>query len=211
MRAAHFIYQHWLRQALPNLMAVLAKFFYESRNVHIHKGFRCDSMPRILIDNDAELKIGRNVLFRSGVEVRVHKTAKVIIEDDVRIDRGVRILATNKSVVRIGAGSRVGLYSILNGGASISIARSCLISGFVYLQTSMHRITNPDLDIVSQGYEHGEITIENGAWLGAHVVVMPGCRIGSRAVVGSNAVVTHDVDDGTIAAGVPARVLKPVK
>lgn len=210
MRACHFIYQHWLRQTFPNLMALLVRFLYEGRNIHIHRGFRCDGMPRIIIDNDAELRIGRNVLFRSGVEVRVHKTAKVIIEDDVRIDRGVRILATNKSVVRIGAGSRVGLYSILNGGASINIARSCLISGFVYLQTSMHRITNPNLDIVSQGYEHGEIFIDNGAWLGAHVVVMPGCKIGSRAVVGSNAVVTQDVDNNTIAAGVPARFLKRV-
>lgn len=207
MRVFHYIFQRWLCYAKPYSLAVLTKLIYEGRNVFIQDGFRCDGIPRILIDDDAELKIGNNVLFRSGVEIRVHKSAKVIIEDNVRIDRGVRILATHDAVVKIGACSRIGLYSVFNGGASIDISKNCLISGFVYLQTSMHRTTNLNLDIADQGYDHDQINIGNGAWLGAHVVVMPGCAIGARAVVGSNAVVTRSVGDSVIVAGVPARFL----
>jgi acetyltransferase-like isoleucine patch superfamily enzyme len=62
--------------------------------------------------------------------------------------------------------------------------------------------------IQDQGYDHSEIKIGPDAWLAAHVVVMPGCDIGSHAVVGSNAVVTRPVNDNDIVAGVPAKPIK---
>ena len=54
----------------------------------------------------------------------------------------------------------------------------------------------------------GPITIEDDAWLRSGVVVLPGVRIGEGAVVGANAVVTHDVEPYTIVAGVPAHFLR---
>ena len=52
------------------------------------------------------------------------------------------------------------------------------------------------------------VTIKKNAWLGAGVIVMPGVTIGEGAVVGSGSVVTHDVPDGAVAAGNPARILR---
>lgn len=208
MRILSSVRQWWLRQQGPVILSSLTRLLHEGRNVRIGRGLRCDAVPRLLVDRSGELLIGKDVEMRSGVEIRVHKSARVIIEDGVRLDRGVRILATNNAVVRIGAGSRIGLYSVLNGGASIHVDERSLISGFVYLQTSMHRTSRPDLDIIDQGYDHAEIQIGRGAWLGAHVVVMPGCSVGLRAVIGSNAVVTRNVPEGAVAAGVPARILR---
>lgn len=56
----------------------------------------------------------------------------------------------------------------------------------------------------------GEIHIKKNAWLGARVSVLPGVTIGENAIVGTGAVVTHDVPDNTIVAGVPARVIKTI-
>jgi galactoside O-acetyltransferase len=58
--------------------------------------------------------------------------------------------------------------------------------------------------------KHEGITIENDAWLGTGVVVLPGTRIGEGAVVGANSVVTEDVAPYTIVAGSPARVIRKV-
>jgi acetyltransferase-like isoleucine patch superfamily enzyme len=44
-------------------------------------------------------------------------------------------------------------------------------------------------------------------WLGAHAVVLAGVSIGNGAVIGAGAVVTRDVSEQTIVAGVPARVI----
>jgi acetyltransferase-like isoleucine patch superfamily enzyme len=54
------------------------------------------------------------------------------------------------------------------------------------------------------------IVVKKGAWLGAAVSVMPGVTIGENAVVAANAVVTRDVPDNTVVAGVPARVVKHI-
>ena len=55
---------------------------------------------------------------------------------------------------------------------------------------------------------HGYIEIGDDAWLGAGCIILPNVRIGRGAVVGAGAVVTKDVPDYTVVAGVPARVLK---
>lgn len=99
------------------------------------------------------------------------------------------------------------MYSVLNGGSSISVGVKSLVSGFVYLQTSMHKFDSVGKPIRDQGYDHAEVVVGDGAWLAAHVVVMPGIKIGDNAVVGSNAVVTSDVSANTVVGGVPAKTL----
>jgi acetyltransferase-like isoleucine patch superfamily enzyme len=53
----------------------------------------------------------------------------------------------------------------------------------------------------------GGIVIGDEAWLGVGVIVLDGVRIGAGAVVGAGSVVMHDVPDGAVAQGVPARVM----
>lgn len=53
------------------------------------------------------------------------------------------------------------------------------------------------------------VTIGHDVWIGHGAVIMPGLRIGNGAVIGANAVVTHDVPPYTIVTGVPARPLRP--
>ncbi|MFH1090829.1 MAG: acyltransferase [Pseudomonadota bacterium] len=57
----------------------------------------------------------------------------------------------------------------------------------------------------------GTIRIRSGAWLGVGAVVMPGVTVGRCAVVGANAVVTRNVDDFAIMAGVPAEKIGDVR
>ena len=52
------------------------------------------------------------------------------------------------------------------------------------------------------------VVIEDNVWIGDNVVVLPGVRIGYGAVIGANAVVSHDIPEKSIAVGVPARVIK---
>ena len=48
--------------------------------------------------------------------------------------------------------------------------------------------------------------IRKGASIGSGAIIMCGITIGARAMVGAGAVVTHDVPDDAVVAGVPARV-----
>jgi acetyltransferase-like isoleucine patch superfamily enzyme len=44
--------------------------------------------------------------------------------------------------------------------------------------------------------------------IGTNAVILPGVTVGANAIVGAGAVVTTDVEDFTIVAGVPARLLR---
>lgn len=55
------------------------------------------------------------------------------------------------------------------------------------------------------------VTIGNDVWVGAKAVILPGVTIGECSVVAAGAVVTKDVPPYTLVAGVPARVVKPLK
>ena len=54
------------------------------------------------------------------------------------------------------------------------------------------------------------ITIGEDCWLGGGVVVCPGVTIGDRAVVGAGSVVTRDIPADSVAAGNPARIIRPL-
>lgn len=54
------------------------------------------------------------------------------------------------------------------------------------------------------------VTIGNDCWFGANVVVCPGVTIGDNCVIGAGSVVTRDIPSNSFAAGVPARVIRPI-
>lgn len=191
----------------PAVNGFIARLIYGSK-VKFGNNFRTDSIPRIIVDEDATLVIGNNVEFKRNIELRVHGNSTTVIGNNVRLDRGIRILSANKARITIGDGTRIGLYSVLNGGDSITIGQKVLISGFVYLQTSMHGFKDRSVGVQDQGYDHAPVQLEDDVWLGTHVVVMPGCVLGKGAVSGSNAVITRSVDAYNVVAGIPAKPLK---
>lgn len=200
--------QYYLRELRPKLLGRLTRWIYSRRNVNIGRGLRCDSIPRILIDKGAFLTMGNNVELRRNVEIRVHGKAEISIGDRNRIDRGVRILAANEAKITLADGVRIGLYSVLNGGDSISVGTKSLISGFVYLQTSMHGFKNKELLVQDQGYDHAPIELGEDCWLGTHVVILPGVVLGKGVVVGGNAVVNKSFDNHRVVGGIPAKEIK---
>jgi acetyltransferase-like isoleucine patch superfamily enzyme len=65
-----------------------------------------------------------------------------------------------------------------------------------------------DVPIISTNLVIKQVVIGYGADIGVNAVILPGVRIGIHAIVGAGAVVTHDVPDYAVVAGVPARVIR---
>ncbi|MGN1362446.1 MAG: sugar O-acetyltransferase [Methanobrevibacter sp.] len=55
------------------------------------------------------------------------------------------------------------------------------------------------------------IEIGNDVWLGGNVTILPGVNIGNNVVIGAGAVVTKDIPDNSLAAGVPAKVIRNIE
>jgi acetyltransferase-like isoleucine patch superfamily enzyme len=132
--------------------------------------------------------LGRRVQVRSRwtrpVEISPELAdARVVVGDDVLINQGVTIGA--RQLIEIGNG--------------VLIADDCKI-----YDTDFHEVEQ------GAGTKVAPVRIEDGAWLGANVIVLKGVTIGHDAVIGAGSVVVHDVPPRVLAAGNPARVIRPL-
>ena len=96
----------------------------------------------------------------------------------------------------------VGSCAVLDGRRGITIGSNVNLSSGVWIWTLQHAINDPNF-----GTEGGPVEIGDRAWVSCRVVILPGVRIGTGAVIAAGAVVTRDIPDFAIAAGVPARVI----
>lgn len=93
--------------------------------------------------------------------------------------------------------------------AKIKIGKNTFIGPNCGLYTTVHP-TNAKERI--EGKEWAEpITIGEGVWLGGNVVVLPGVKIGDRAVIGAGSVVTKDIPADVVAVGNPCKVIKNIE
>ena len=59
--------------------------------------------------------------------------------------------------------------------------------------------------------EYGRpVEIGSDVWVGGGAIILPGVRIGSRAVIGAGSVVTRDVPEGVLTVGNPCRVVREI-
>ena len=78
----------------------------------------------------------------------------------------------------------------------------------VTLAPRVHLLAHDASTKTALGYTKiGRVSIGNRVFIGAGTVVLPGVTIGNDVIVGANSTVTHDLPDGVVAAGCPARVI----
>jgi acetyltransferase-like isoleucine patch superfamily enzyme len=150
---------------------------------------RCD-----MLTNPRFISIGRNVLIRKGARLEA-----------VGPDTG------DGSKLSIGDGTAIQFYFHCGAAGRVAIGRNVLMGGRVYITDHDHSYEEPDRSArESSRLNVAPVEIGDGAFLGEGCVILKGVRVGKRAVVAANAVVTHDVPDFTVVAGVPARVVKRI-
>jgi len=93
----------------------------------------------------------------------------------------------------------------------IFIEDDVLLGPGVHIYVDNHRFDDPELPIIQQGYyAPKDVTIKQGAWIGANSILLPGVTIGRNSVVGAGSVVTKSVPDFTVVAGNPAKFIKKI-
>jgi maltose O-acetyltransferase len=108
--------------------------------------------------------------------------------------------------VTLGARCFVNMGAVFLDTCPITIGDDVMLATNVQLLTATHPL---DFEARASGWELGApITIEDGAWLGGGVIVLPGVTIGARTVVGAGAVVTKDLPADVLAVGNPARIVR---
>lgn len=139
--------------------------------------------------------------------------ARTKVWDYAQIREGVQIgedcvIGRN---VYVGPGVIIGSRSKVQNNALIyepaRIGAGVFIGpGVIVTNDRVPRAVNPDFSVKTAGdWVASPVVIEDGASLGAGVIVVAGCRVGRFAMIGAGAVVTSDVPPYAVMVGVPAR------
>ena len=137
----------------------------------------------------------------------------VHLQNNVTINRDCWIhalgsVARNPSIV-IGPNTGVGMGATISAAKSVILGKEVMLARNVYISDHSHAYGDPNVPISLQGItEPKGVLIDDGAWLGQNVCILPGVRVGKGAIVGANSVVTRDVPDLSIAVGAPAVIVK---
>ncbi len=116
--------------------------------------------------------------------------------------------------ITIGNYCNIGEYNHITAINKITIGNGFLSGRFVLISDNSHGGLSEEESLIAPANRmlksKGEIVIGNNVWLGDKVAVLAGVHIGNNVIVAANAVVTKDLPDNCMAAGVPARVIKKI-
>jgi acetyltransferase-like isoleucine patch superfamily enzyme len=104
----------------------------------------------------------------------------------------------------------IGNHTFINYGSFIAARDSVKIGSYCHLGHYTFVMDNDQHGVVRRMElpQSEPVIIEDHVWIGAKAVILPGVRIGSRAVIGAGSIVTKDIPPLCVAAGNPARVLR---
>lgn len=103
------------------------------------------------------------------------------------------------SGITIGQDTIIGKNCFLDGRAPLSIGNHVDIASDVLIYTNQHKIHSDKFE-----NQPNPVTIKDYVFIGPRAIILPGVTIGTGAVVAAGAVVTKDIGDKQIWAGIPA-------
>jgi acetyltransferase-like isoleucine patch superfamily enzyme len=137
------------------------------------------------IGKGAVLRLGRWSWLGHGCKIRVHE-----------------------GEVSIGAKTVMGQECTISAYQHVSIGRECIVADRVMLIDFDHGVVEADRPVRLQGIYKRDVRVGNNVWIGYGACFLRGVSVGDNCVIGTSTVVTRDLPDNAVAAGVPARVLR---
>ena len=187
--------------------------------------------------NKIFIKKTKGLLF-IGKRTKLKCKRKMVFHGTALIEDGVKIDALSKGGIEIGENFSIGRNSIiectgvirelgekLTIGKNVGIAANAFISmrgpieigddtifgPNVAIHAENHNFDKIDTPIRMQGATRKGVKIGKDCWIGSGVIILDGVTIGDGSIIAAGAVVNKDIPEYSIAAGVPAKVIKSRK
>jgi len=112
-----------------------------------------------------------------------------------------------------GKTTRVGKEVFINFGCTLLDQGGITIEDGVFIGPGAKILTegHPEQPELRHTLQTEPVVIRRNAWIGAGAMILPGVTVGENAIVAAGSVVTKDVPDNVVVAGVPAKVLRNIK
>lgn len=148
-------------------------------------------LPAASIANRIRLFLVKHIFKKVGKEVKIHA--------GVSFGSGINV--------------QIGNYSSLNQDCSIAndtiIGNDVMMGPGIIVLSGSHNFERTDIPMREQGAPSRKpVIIGDDVWIGTRTIILPGVKIGDHAIIGAGSVVTRNVEEWTIVAGNPARMIR---
>ncbi|MDB5011281.1 MAG: hypothetical protein JWQ06_2070 [Mucilaginibacter sp.] len=168
---------------------------------------------RVKVRHGYQLTAGKNLILEDNVSINALSTTGINLGDHVSIARDSILFCTGviaQKGIGITIGNRTGISAraYLAGQGGITIGSDVIMGPNVQIFSENHNFSDLSLTIKEQGVTKEAVTIGNNCWIGAGTIILAGVNIGDGCVIAAGSVVTKSMPANSIAAGVPAKVIK---
>lgn len=182
--------------ALKRLLGSMGEGVIVGRNVTLRHPGKIHLGPGVAVDDYAVL------------DAKGDGNHGIFLGENVLVGRST-VLSCKDGDISIGDNTNIAMSCFIQSARTVTIGRKVLFGAYCYvIGGGDHASDRTDIPVMDQGQIIRGINIEDHVWLGADAKVVDGVRIGRDAIIGAGAVVNRDVPAWSIAAGVPARVLR---
>ena len=121
----------------------------------------------------------------------------------------------DKPHLLIGENVSLGEYSHITCANKVTIGNGVLTGRFVLITDNSHGNNTKEVadiaPLAREIHSNGPVYIGENVWIGDKVTILPNVTIGKGCIIAANAVVTKDIPEYSVAAGVPAKVIKTIR
>jgi len=110
---------------------------------------------------------------------------------------------------QIGSGTRLLIRDLGSEPYLVSIGNDTLVSSGVVMLTHDGAVWVLR-DRLPKANRFARVSIGSRCFIGARTTLLPGASVGDNTVIGAGSVVTGRIPSGVVAAGVPAKVIRPI-
>lgn len=109
--------------------------------------------------------------------------------------------------ISIGDHSGIGKNALIEG--PVKIGCNVMMGPNVTIWTRNHAFDRLDVPMCEQGFLGDQpVEIGDDVWIGSHVIILPGVKLGKGCIIGAGAVVPKSIPEYGVAVGNPAKIVK---
>jgi acetyltransferase-like isoleucine patch superfamily enzyme len=196
---AIFIYSYIYSYRISKKWVVLKNFFYTS---WISREFKS-------IGNLTTIKYSIDLLGGKYISIG----AKTTIGQRTTLTAWDKFGQENfQPEILIGNNTNIGDDSHITANIRIEIGNNVLTGKKITVTDNAHGKSEIELLATPPNqrslFTKGIVTIEDGVWIGEKVTILADVTIGKNAIIGANSVVTKNIPENAVAAGIPAKIIK---
>lgn len=156
-----------------------------------------------------KISIGNHVIIDDNcmVDAKGEDNEGIEIEDHVFIGRNSILSSKNGNII-LRKNVNIGFNSYIFSGHHVELGENTLVAAYCYFIGGDHGTGDVDENFYDQSCDAYGIQVGQNCWFGAGVKIQDNTRIGSHSIIGTQALVTKNIPEYSVAVGIPAKVVK---